>query len=321
MKKIYILLCAVLLLLTGCSFSRWKDEVPHATDILEYSESSAPSISPQKPVSPSEPAATDTADNDPMSAIAAQVLDASTSDYEKVKAIHDHLVIHVNYDYENLENDTLPDDAFTAEGALLKNSAVCEGYAKAFLYLCEKAGLQAELVYGIAKDDTHEEYHAWNQVCVDSLWYNIDVTWDDPFLNGENVTDGSNMIYDYFLIPDSALEKSHFPDHPEKLHACTSSLYLEGNRERTITPYLEEPYTIVSTDDESFEAAARYLTEHTSRFQIVFDTAPENAETKMALVMEQVKELMEGLHIYGQLSVEVQYGIADYAIVSVTITQ
>lgn len=201
------------------------------------------------------------------------------------------------------------------------HSAVCEGYAKAFSYLCEKAGLQTELVYGTARNENHEEYHAWNQICVDSLWYNIDVTWDDPFLNGENISDGSNMIYDYFLVPDSALEKSHFPDHPEELHACTSSLYMEGNRERTIIPYLEEPYTIVSTDEESFEAAARYLTEHTDNFQIVFDTVPENAESKMALVMEQVKELMERFHIYGQISVEVQYGIADYAIVTVTITQ
>lgn len=142
------------------------------------------------------------------------------------------------------------------------HSAVCEGYAKAFSYLCEKAGLQTELVYGTARNENHEE-----------------------------------------------------------LHACTSSLYMEGNRERTIIPYLEEPYTIVSTDEESFEAAARYLTEHTDNFQIVFDTVPENAESKMALVMEQVKELMERFHIYGQISVEVQYGIADYAIVTVTITQ
>lgn len=321
MKKIYILLWAVLLLLTGCSFYGWEDDVPHARDISERPEPAEDLGASPKSSPVTEPAGTDTEENDPMAAIAAQILDASMSDYEKVKAIHDYLVIHVNYDYENLENDTLPDDAFTAEGALIKNSAVCEGYAKAFSYLCEKAGLQVELVYGIAKDDTHEEYHAWNQVCVDSLWYNIDVTWDDPFLNGENVTDGSNMIYDYFLVPDSALEKSHFPDHPEKLHVCTSSLYLEGNRERTITPYLEEPYTIVSSDDESYEAAAGYLTGHTSRFQIVFDTAPENAEEKMALVMEQVKELMEELHIYGQISVQVRYGIADYAIVSVTITQ
>lgn len=321
MKKIYILFCAVLLLLTGCASSGWKDETPYATDISESPEPPVPSVSLQKPVLPEKTDRMDTADNDPMSAIAAQIIDASMSDYEKVKAIHDYLVIHVNYDNENLENNTLPEEAFTAEGALLKNSAVCEGYAKAFSYLCKKAGLQAELVYGTARDNTHEEYHAWNQVCVNSLWYNIDVTWDDPFLNGENISDGSNMIYDYFLVPDSALEKSHFPDHPEELHACTSSLYMEGNRERTIKPYLDELYTIVSTDEESFAAAAHYLTEHTNHFQIVFDTAPENAESKMTLVMEQVKELMESLHIYGQISIEVQYGIADYAVVTVTITQ
>lgn len=321
MKKIYILLCTVFLLFTGYASSGWTNAVPHAADISEYTDLSMPSVSLQKPDLSAETDHTDTIDNDPMSAIAAQIIDASMSDYEKVKAIHDYLVIHVNYDNENLENNTLPEEAFTAEGALLKNSAVCEGYAKAFSYLCKKAGLPAELVYGTARDDTHEEYHAWNQVCVDSVWYNIDVTWDDPFLNGENISDGSNMIYDYFLVPDSVLEKSHFPDHPEELHACTSSLYMEGNRERTIMPYLDEPYTIVSTEEESFEAAAHYLTEHTNHFQIVFDTAPENAESKMTLVMEQVKALMESFHIYGQISIEVQYGIADYAVVTVTITQ
>lgn len=56
---------------------------------------------------------------------------------------------------------------------------VCSGYAKAFMLLCQEAGIPCCLMTGAN--------HAWNYVQVDpsdSRWYAVDVTWNDPTLWG-----------------------------------------------------------------------------------------------------------------------------------------
>ena len=39
--------------------------------------------------------------------------------------------------------------------------------------------------------------HAWNQVYVDGTWYYIDVTWDDPIINGG--IDPNYIRWTYYL--------------------------------------------------------------------------------------------------------------------------
>lgn len=55
--------------------------------------------------------------------------------------------------------------------------AICCGYAKAFQYFAEKAGLQVIYVSG----HVDEGYHAWNYVYVSETksWYGVDLTFDD----------------------------------------------------------------------------------------------------------------------------------------------
>lgn len=255
-----------------------------------------------------------------MEAVAASILSSGMSEYEIVKAIHDYLVFNVDYDYENLYADTLPDTAYTAEGALLLHSAVCEGYARAFNYLCEQAGLESLMVYGSANDGTTVLSHAWNQVRVDNAWFNVDVTWDDPLVNGELVSDGSNIIYDYFLVPDSSLEGTHTAEGPDDRHVCSDTRYLESNRLLSIEPYLEDPYCFVSSDEEIAPAVQSYLSDATYQFQIVCDATAEQAEDKMSLVLDTVAAAMQELHLSGQIAAGVEYGVADYAVVTVTIT-
>ena len=43
--------------------------------------------------------------------------------------------------------------------------------------------------------------HSWNKVKVDGVWYNVDVTLDDPGRGSPK--------YTYFLISDSQLAKDH----------------------------------------------------------------------------------------------------------------
>lgn len=256
-----------------------------------------------------------------ITALLEEIVTPSMSEYEKVKAIHDYLVIHVDYDYDNLAAGTLPDTAFTAEGALLLHSAVCEGYARAFSLLCDLSGIENLLVYGTADDGTGVQPHAWNQVRVDGEWYNIDVTWDDPMMNGQQVHDGSNMIYDYFLVPDLTLLGNHTARSPEELQTCISERYLEENRRLTILPYLAEPYRFATSDDEIQAAVEQYLADGCRTFQIVCDVASCSPKGRAEYTLNQVKAAMEARSEYGQISVETQYGIADYAVIQVSITE
>lgn len=63
------------------------------------------------------------------------------------------------------------------------NGPVCEGYARAFMVLCQRLGIPCVLVDGDAKTTPQEtpKSHMWNYVQVDGNWYGVDVTWNDPY--------------------------------------------------------------------------------------------------------------------------------------------
>ena len=124
------------------------------------------------------------------------------SDYDKVKYLHDYVVTHCNYD------DKCP-QPYSAYGCLVQGRCVCEGYTKAMLALCDKAGLKAIPVVGKAAETGDDQGHIWNKISISDKWYNFDVTWDDP--TGEM---GEKYIrYDYFGLTDKQMERNHTPDN------------------------------------------------------------------------------------------------------------
>lgn len=101
-----------------------------------------------------------------------------SSDYEKVKAIHDYICSITEYNYGalktdgtvsvSLENTTLTQTAYST---FCYGSTVCTGYMQAFTLLCNGADIDAIPVSSI--------YHAWNKVRIEDSWYNVDCTWAD----------------------------------------------------------------------------------------------------------------------------------------------
>ncbi|MDD2681659.1 MAG: hypothetical protein PHT90_01725 [Bacilli bacterium] len=121
--------------------------------------------------------------------------------YEKVKFFHDWLVLNNDYSEES------EDLAHSSIGALLnKYSPVCEGYAKAFMILCNYINIGNIVATGEAG-----EKHAWNYVEIFGEWYFTDVTWDDPITNPN---DPSNIEYTYFL---SVIDDEHILDEEQIL--------------------------------------------------------------------------------------------------------
>ncbi|QHT58977.1 hypothetical protein GXP70_02710 [Paenibacillus lycopersici] len=122
------------------------------------------------------------------------------SDFEKELAIHDYLVLHVAYDYDNYLKDTVPADSYSAFGSLVRGTAVCQGYAYAAHIMLELAGIDSQIVTGTANGGGH----AWNKVNIGGEYYNLDVTWDDPVPDEKG-----RLAYSYFNVTDAALSQDH----------------------------------------------------------------------------------------------------------------
>ena len=121
--------------------------------------------------------------------------DPSMSDYEKLKIFHDYLVL-------NVESSTDDPTADSIYGALVNKKALCEGYAKAFSYLCNLAGIENMIVTGYTDVD-----HMWNMVKLEGKRYHIDVGWDKPSAAlSERYPD--MVLYQYFLSEDSIMENN-----------------------------------------------------------------------------------------------------------------
>ena len=140
-----------------------------------------------------------------------QIIKPDMTDYEKELAIHDYIVVHCQYGYVESSKDY----AYRAYGALVQNKAVCNGYAEAMALLMTCVGIENQIVTGTADN----ELHAWNQVCLDGNWYQVDATWDDP-LPDRGVFAG----HEYFNVTDEIMDERH-DWKQDAFPACDSTDY------------------------------------------------------------------------------------------------
>ena len=96
---------------------------------------------------------------------------------ETVKWIHDYIIENYDYDYSY--------ESYSALSMMDNGVGVCNAYTALFSALCGRFGIE----YGVKTTATH----TWNVVKLGSVWYHVDVTWDD---------EGSVPQYEYFLLND-----------------------------------------------------------------------------------------------------------------------
>lgn len=148
--------------------------------------------------------------------------------YEKVKFVHDYLVVNAEYDYVCLEeiNKTVQrassQQSHTIYGCLVNKVCVCDGYSKSFQLIMNMLDIDCELVLGNAGGG-----HAWNYVVLDGEAYWMDITWDENEQADEDgylyAPEGAN--YDYFCVTDEHLYKTHTPDDTFTLPICKAFDY------------------------------------------------------------------------------------------------
>lgn len=132
-----------------------------------------------------------------------QIVGPNYSDVEKISAIYSYIIYNVKYDYQSLnaarkgeENDALKqarenlaestskilDRKQSSYNAILKDKAVCEGYANMMHYLLKSVGINSMTVH--CSNDLqksvigHDSNHSVVKVEFNGEWYYFDPTWD-----------------------------------------------------------------------------------------------------------------------------------------------
>ena len=110
----------------------------------------------------------------------AKTADGAANQYEAALLIHDRLIEDCDYDLSGNEADV-----HNAYGALVKNLAVCDGYAYAYKCIMDRLGIECRTVTGTATNGIEENVgHAWNIVNLDGKYTFVDCTWDDMDASG-----------------------------------------------------------------------------------------------------------------------------------------
>jgi len=113
--------------------------------------------------------------------------------YNRLLYIHDYLVKYIKY-------KDGADYSYNVYGALLKNSCACEGYAESFAIISRLISVPTICVSSSS--------HKWNYVYIKN-WYAVDVTFDDPTVNGVTYDSGEskNLSHKFFLIGSNTVIK------------------------------------------------------------------------------------------------------------------
>lgn len=120
------------------------------------------------------------------------------SDYQKIRAIHDYLCDHVEYDTEK-SGDDKGGTEHTAYGALVEGKSVCQGYAISMYRLLLESGVDCRVIDGEGKEaGGPSSAHSWNIVSIGGVYFYVDTTWDD-----------SSGSLEYFLRNRDDFETDH----------------------------------------------------------------------------------------------------------------
>ncbi|WP_379131312.1 transglutaminase domain-containing protein [Paenibacillus sp. sgz500958] len=127
-----------------------------------------------------------------------EIIKPGMNSHEKVKAIHDWVVLTLQYDTSYRK--------YTAYEGLKTGSAVCQGYALLSYKMLKEAGIPNQIVEGTARPEGgRSQSHAWNLVQLDGRWYHLDTTWDDPSPDQAGVVQTG-----YYLRTDSQMAVDHY---------------------------------------------------------------------------------------------------------------
>lgn len=116
------------------------------------------------------------------------------TDHQKAYVLYQALAAHVSYDLSYIDQ--------SANSAFVSGLAVCDGYAKAYIYLLRKCGIPATYVvgWGTPADNAAGGMHGWVMVSIDGKYYYCDPTWDGL---------GKTATFSYFMLGETDMAVRH----------------------------------------------------------------------------------------------------------------
>jgi transglutaminase-like putative cysteine protease len=140
--------------------------------------------------------------NDTIKGWAEEITADCTTDYEKIKAVHDWVADNVYYDYDYYYNRT-KSTSFSAEDVYNNKYSVCQGYADLSASLLRSLGIPCKVTAGYGRTGTSawtssiingsSSNHAWNEAWLadEQRWVIFDATWDSTNKRNETSSSGS----------------------------------------------------------------------------------------------------------------------------------
>ncbi len=129
------------------------------------------------------------------------------TDYDIELALHDWLAECITYSIAAADDYKSYPLAYTAYGALINGSAVCEGYAEAMSLILGRVGIQSITITG-----DYGGGHMWNMVNIGGDWYHVDVTNDDL---AESSQQGMSIKHNLFNRTDEYMESHGYTIDPD----------------------------------------------------------------------------------------------------------
>ncbi|OQX26711.1 MAG: hypothetical protein BWK80_09085 [Desulfobacteraceae bacterium IS3] len=143
--------------------------------------------------------------------ILSEIISNEMNDEEKVRAVHDWIVLNTRYDVTGTGR--------SAFDVLTLGSAVCHGYTLTAFEMLREAGIEVLIISGVP-----EMNHVWNMVKVCGNWYHLDVTYNDPLPDA-----ALTVRYDYFLKSDDEMINASNPHTWESGYPAALLSYKEGS--------------------------------------------------------------------------------------------
>jgi len=154
---------------------------------------------------------------------------------EQARYCYDHLIATSAYDIR-FENDQ------SLYGVLCFHRGVCAGFARAYQYLMQEAGIECLYVTGTLRRTG--EAHSWNIIKIGNDYYHVDVT------SGLGGSANGTIDESFFCITTNQIKKTHRIDQGQALPSCTSATYSQSfllesydrkQVERIIFSHLDRP--------------------------------------------------------------------------------
>mgnify|MGYP002625270094 CR=1 FL=1 len=211
--------------------------------------------------------------------------------YEQIVYLHDYMVQHTEY-----RESVHCHDAY---GCLVEGRAVCAGYAAAFQLLMQKLAVECGRVHGGSATKKHaDSSHEWNYIRLSDGYYFVDVTWDDPVVNGSSA--GDRLSHAFFCIDLQELRLTH------RLAADQRLPQVWGRQ------FQYYRYRGRYLDTYSFAAAQRVIQPQLRTghgFSVKFGSA---AQTQAA-----VRDLIDGQKVYTipGMSDRISYNVSDSGLI------